>query len=60
MTINAIIRLLKENGCNSKQQVIDLLEKASIKDLQELQRDCSLQISLKKIEKAKESNRVSI
>lgn len=47
MTIDEIISLLKKNGCNSKQQVIDLLENASITELQELQRDCNRKIALK-------------
>lgn len=36
MTIQSIINLLKKSGCNSKQQVINMLENASFKELSEL------------------------
>ena len=36
MTIKQITDLLKKSGCNSKQQVINMLENASFKELSEL------------------------
>lgn len=44
LTIDNLINLLKEDGINSKKQVIDLLENASIKDLRMLQDDCKQRI----------------
>ena len=39
MTIDFIIKELQKSGCNSKQQVIDLLTKASDDELKELMKD---------------------
>lgn len=39
MTINEIITTLKKSGCNSKQQVICMLENMRRDDLVELLRD---------------------
>lgn len=39
MTIEKIVDTLQKTGCNSKQQVIDMLSKASDDDLRELMKD---------------------
>ena len=39
MTIEKIVETLRKTGCNSKQQVIDMLSKASDDELKELMKD---------------------
>lgn len=46
MTINEIITTLNKSGCNSKQQVICMLENMSRDDLLELQRDVKERLAL--------------
>ena len=45
MRINDIINLLKKQGINSKQQVIDKLENLTKDDLLELRRDINERIA---------------
>jgi hypothetical protein len=46
MKIDDIIKLLKKQGCNSKQQVINKLENLTKDDLLELRRDINERIAL--------------
>ena len=46
MSINEIITTLNKSGCNSKQQVIYMLENMIRDDLLELQRDVKERIAL--------------
>lgn len=48
MTIQQIIDLLKMQGVNSKRQVIEMLQNATIDELYELKRDCTTLIAEKK------------
>lgn len=45
MKIDDIIKLLKKQGCNSKQQVINKLENLTKDDLLELRRDINERIA---------------
>lgn len=48
MTIKWIIALLKRDGSNTKKKVIDMLENASISELQELRWSITYEINKKK------------
>ncbi len=50
LTIESIIILLKKSGCNSKKQVIELLENASYMQLCQLQRSVKEHICKLKIQ----------
>lgn len=55
MKIQDIINLLKKSGCNSKKQVIQLLETADTKELSELARDCNTRIAELRCKKGNEN-----
>ena len=48
MTIKKIIALLKREGSNTKKKVADMLENASISELQELRWSITYEINKKK------------
>lgn len=49
MTLEEIINLLKISGNNTKKQVVDMLENATIEQLQELRKSITEKINIKKI-----------
>lgn len=49
MSLEEIINLLKISGKNTKRQVVDMLENATIEQLQELRKSIDEKINIKKI-----------
>lgn len=47
LSLEWIIKTLKKDGCNSKKQVIDKLEKANLNELHYLKRDINTIINQK-------------